>query len=86
MQVQTTEIEQEIRRFVIESFLFGNGENLNDDTPLPGGVIDSQGVIELVAFVQEHFGIELQDEEVTIENFFSVKTTAALIENKLRAK
>ena len=84
--MQTTEIEQEIRRFVTERFLVGGGENLNEGGPLPGSVIDSQGVIDLVAFIQQRFEIELQDQEVTVDNFTSVKSIAALIENKLRTK
>jgi acyl carrier protein len=86
MQLQTTEIEQEIRNFLVETFLFGNGEAINEDVPLLGNVIDSQGAIELVTFIQQRFDIEVQDEEVTIGNLTSVKSVAALIENKLRCK
>jgi acyl carrier protein len=86
MQVQTTEIEQEIRNFLTEAFLFGNSEPLNQDAPLLGNVIDSQGAIELVTFIQQRFNIEVQDEEVTIDNLASVKSVAALIEKKLRSK
>lgn len=86
MQSQMTEIEQEIRSFLTETFLFGSGETLNEDVPLLGSVIDSQGAIELVAFIQQRFGIEVQDEEVTIDNLSSVKSVAALIEKKLRDK
>jgi acyl carrier protein len=84
MQLQTTEIEQELRNFLTETFLFGGGETLNENVPLLGSVIDSQGAIELVAFVQQRFGIEVQDEEVTIDNLTSVKSVAALIEKKLQ--
>jgi acyl carrier protein len=86
MQLETTEIEQEIRSFLTETFLFGNGEPLNNNVPLPGSVIDSQGIIETVVFIQQRFNIELQDEEVTVDNFTSVKSIAALIEKKLQSK
>jgi acyl carrier protein len=86
MQVQTTEIEQEIRSFLTEKFLFGRSEALNDDVPLLGNVIDSQGVIELIVFVQERFTIAVDDEEVTTDNFASVKSAVAFIEKKLRSK
>jgi acyl carrier protein len=86
MQSQTTEIEQEVRKFVTETFLFGNGEALNEDVPLLGNVIDSQGAIELVAFIQQRFGIEVQDEEVTVGNLTSIRRVAALIESKLHSK
>jgi acyl carrier protein len=86
MQMQATEIEQEIRGFLAEKFLFGGSEALTDDVPLLGNVIDSQGVIELIVFVQERFTIVVDDEEVTTENFASVKSTVAFIEKKLRSK
>jgi acyl carrier protein len=86
MQMQATEIEQEIRNFLTEKFLFGRSDALNDDTPLLGNVIDSQGVIELVVFVQERFDIAVDDEEVTTDIFASVKSTVAFIEEKLRSK
>jgi acyl carrier protein len=84
--LETTEIEHEIRSFLTETFLFGNGETLNNNVPLPGSVIDSQGIIETVVFIQQRFNIELQDEEVTVDNFTSVKSIAALIERKLHAQ
>ena len=86
MPMQTTEIEQGIRTYLIEEFLFGRSETLTDDTPLLGNVIDSQGVIELVSFVQQRFNIEVNDDEVTTDNFASVKTVVAFIEKKLQGK
>ncbi|MGA2003717.1 MAG: acyl carrier protein [Terriglobales bacterium] len=82
--MQTTEIGNDIRKFLIEEFLFGGGQTLSDDVPLLGNVIDSQGVIELVSFVQQRFKIEVDDEEVTTDNFGSIKSVVALVEKKLR--
>jgi acyl carrier protein len=86
MQLQTTEIEQEIRNYLTEEFLFGRSETLNNDTPLLGNVIDSQGVIEVVSFVQQHFKIEVEDEDVTTDNLATLKSVVALVEKKLRSK
>jgi acyl carrier protein len=86
MQLQTTEIEQEIRNYLTEEFLFGRSETLNEDTALLGNVIDSQGVIELVSFIQQHFKIEIDDEEVTTDNLATLKSVVALVEKKLRSK
>lgn len=86
MEIQNTEIEQEIRRYLADHFLFGRSEALTDDAPLLGNVIDSQGVIELILFVQERFAIMVADEEVTTDNFSSLKNTVAFIEKKLRNK
>jgi acyl carrier protein len=86
MQLQTTEIEQEIRNYLTEAFLFGRSETLNEETPLLGNVIDSQGVIELVSFVQQRFNIEIADEEVTPDNLATMKSVVALVEKKLGSK
>ena len=84
--MQTVDIEQEIRNYLTEEFLFGRGENLSKDTLLLGNVIDSQGVIQLVSFVQDKFKIEVEDEEVTSDNLATVKSVVALVEKKLRSR
>jgi acyl carrier protein len=86
MQMQATEIEQGIRAFLVEHFLFGRIEGLDDDAQLLGNVVDSQGVIELIVFVQKRFNIEVDDEEVTGDNFASLKSVVAFIEKKQRSK
>jgi acyl carrier protein len=84
--MQTTEIDQEIRAFLTDNFLFGRSEALQDDAPLLGNVIDSTGVIELVVFIQERFTITVEDEEVTTDNLGTVRNAVAFVERKLRAK
>jgi len=67
------EIEQQIRNFVIESFLFGESDGLSDsDSLLEKGIIDSTGVLELVAFIEETYGFKLKDDELIPENLDSI--------------
>jgi acyl carrier protein len=84
--MQMTEIEEGIRAFLVEHFLFGRSDRLNDDAPLLGDVVDSQGVIELIVFLQKRFNVEVDDEEVTSDNFASLKSVVAFIEKKQRSK
>ncbi len=84
--MQTTNIEQGVRTFIADTFLLGNSAALDDEAPLQGNVIDSTGVIELIMFVQNRFGISVEDEEVMTDNFASVKNVVAFIENKLQNK
>lgn len=83
MQMQVSEVEGKIRNYLTEEFLFGRSETLNEDTPLLGNVIDSQGVIQLVSFVQQQFNIEIADEEVTTENLATLKTVVTLVDKKM---
>jgi acyl carrier protein len=79
------DIEREIRAFLINNFLFGRADALSDNAALLGGVIDSTGAIELVVFLQDKFGITIEDEEIAVpENFDSVANLVAFVETKLR--
>ncbi len=77
-------IKSEIRKYIIENFLYGNDDNtLNDDVSfLENGIIDSTGVLELVSFVQEAFGIKVKDDELIPNNFDSLSKLEAYIVSK----
>ena len=84
--MQTTDIEQVIRTFLVDNFLSGRGEALRDSDPLLGKVIDSTGVLEFVMFLQERFAITVEDDEVTTQNLDSLKNAIVFVEQKLRDK
>ena len=73
----------EIRRFISENFLFGQEREFADgDSFLENGIIDSTGVLELVAFLDEKYGIAVSDEELLPQNLDSVANLAAFIARK----
>jgi acyl carrier protein len=73
-----------VREFVIESFLFGNPGEFNEETSfLQSGIIDSTGILELVSFLEETYGITIQDEELIPENFDSLNNIDKFLCNKL---
>jgi acyl carrier protein len=78
------DITQQIRSFIFENFLFGADESSlgNDDSFLEQGVIDSTGVLELVNWLEETFGMKVQDEELVPENLDSVNKLSAFIAHK----
>jgi len=78
-------IEPQIHRYLAENFLFSdNGYELEDEASfLEEGIVDSTGVLELVMFVEETFGITVEDEEIVPQNFDSVAQLAAYIRRKL---
>ncbi len=80
-------IEQQLRQFVIDNFAFGlEGEALsNDDSLLDQGIVDSTGVLELVAFLEERFGIKVQDHELVAANLDSINGLVHFLEGKLQA-
>ncbi len=72
-----------IRQFIIENFLFEEDETLKEDTSfLESGIIDSTGILELVSFLEETFGIEVDDEEMIPENLDSIANVAQYLQKK----
>jgi acyl carrier protein len=84
--MQTTDIEHEIRSFLTANFMAGRSEELRDDEQLLGNVVDSMGVVELVVFLQDRFGIVVADEEVVSDNLETLKNAVAMVERKLQLK
>jgi acyl carrier protein len=80
----TDAIAQQIREFVVSNFMFGqNGDGLADDQSfLESGIIDSTGVLELIAFVEERFSVAVADDEIVPANLDSVRQLAAFITRK----
>jgi len=73
-----------VRNFVVENFLFGDGELLREDTSfLEGGIIDSTGILELIMFLEETYSIKIEDDEIIPENLDNLQSVARFIERKL---
>jgi acyl carrier protein len=74
-----------IRRFIHENFILDEGDHLKDeDSLLEKGVIDSTGVLELVAFIEEKYGITVEDEELIPENLDSIRNIIDFIWRKTK--
>ena len=77
------EHKQAIREFVVENFLFGEANGLEEETSfLENGIIDSTGILELVTYLEETFGIEVEDEELVPENLDSIANVAKYLTTK----
>ncbi len=72
-----------VRQFIIENFLFEEDNNLKEDTSfLENGIIDSTGVLELVMFIEETYGISVDDGEIVPENLDSISNITQYIQKK----
>jgi len=77
-------VPRQIRSFIVNNFLYGASDNGPDyaDSFLEKGIIDSTGVLELVAFIEETYSIELDDEELIPENLDSIANVTAYLQKK----
>ncbi len=71
----------QIRDFITENFLYARPDfDLQDSDALLGkGIVDSMGVMEVVVFLEEQFGLEVDDAEITEENLGSIEAIAAYV-------
>lgn len=77
-------IEHQIKQFILKNLYFAENIPLGDDDSfLETGVVDSTGVMELVAFVQSEFGVTVEPEEIVVENFDSISKVASFIRRKI---
>jgi len=81
------QIVEDVRTFICGTMLIDTpGESIAPDESLvQRGVIDSTGVLELVAFLEQRYGIRVADEEITTDNLDSLTAIAAYLRHKLAA-
>ena len=77
-------VESQIKEYIARNLLFSdNGFQYSDEASfLDEGIVDSVGVMELVAFVEDQFDIKVNDSEVVPDHFDSVSKLAAFIRQK----
>ena len=72
-----------VRRFIVENFLFGRSEGFTDEQSfLDSGIIDSTGILELVAFLEETYGLQVNDEELIPDNLDSINKISGFLQKK----
>lgn len=66
--------------FIKQEILHGRSVTLNEDVDLlASGVIDSLGILRMVAFMEERFGVKVPDEDVVFENFQNIRVMAQYV-------
>ena len=81
MVAHNTDARAAIRGWLQEN-VTGGRDVANDELLIENGVMTSLQTVELVTFLEDEFGITVEDDEFDEENFGSVDTIAALVEGK----
>ena len=79
-------IETLVRKYILENFMYTDDQaQLTMDMSLiDNGIIDSTGALELVAFIEETFGVQVNDTELVPSNFDSLGNLTLYIQHKLQ--
>lgn len=76
-------VEEQVRHYIDEKLLVGGSRDYKDEASfLQTGIVDSLGILDLVSFVEERFGIEVDDDEVVPDNFDSVQQLSSYVRRK----
>lgn len=80
-------IEQQVRDYILENYLFTDDQSAlnNADSFLETGILDSTGILEVIYFIEEDFGIKVEDDEMVPENLDSVDHIVAFVNRKQAA-
>ncbi len=78
------DVGEEIKRFILTEIAAElNLGRLEDNEPLiESGIIDSLGVLKIMAFLEESFGLDLASDQVKLENFKDIDTIRNLVERQ----
>ena len=79
-----TDLNSRIKEFILTEVSPELGlTSLDDDEPLvDSGIVDSLGVLKIMSFLDEAFGVDLSSGEIRLENFKDVRTICRLVESQ----
>lgn len=77
-------VERTICSFIVDHFLFGDASIAlaRDQLLVQSGLVDSTGILEIVAFLESEFGVNTSDEELAVDNFGSIAAIAQFVVTK----
>jgi acyl carrier protein len=78
-------IKDQLASFIVSEFSEGKSAIGPDDDLIKQGIVDSMGVLQIAAFIEETYGASIGDEEITVEYFKSISAIARLVEEKVGA-
>ena len=80
------DLKGQIRSFIVDNFLFGDDDGLNDQISfLDSGIVDSMGILEIVNFINEEFQVTVADEDLLPENLDSIDNITNYLSTRQQA-
>jgi acyl carrier protein len=79
-----SEVNSKVREFILDNFMYRDdrAELADTESLLDAGLIDSTGILELVAFIETEFSIQMSDADIVPDNLDSVDTIVRYVETR----
>jgi acyl carrier protein len=78
------EIRADLQEFIVSNYLFGDATRMpaDEESLVEDGVIDSTGILELILFLEERFGIEVRDTDTVPQNLGSIANLTRFVQSR----
>lgn len=85
--IMEAQAKGELKGFISANYLFGDDSRMpgDDESLLETGVLDSTGVLELIEFLEDHFGVEVSESETVPDNLGSISNLTRFVLSKTSA-
>ena len=76
------DVQSKLRHFIASELMYGDDDDvLSDEEPLLGsGIVDSLGIMRLVSYIEEEFGVAVPEDQLVPEHFQTVNRLAAFVQ------
>lgn len=86
VESRSVNIQQELEWFILAEFPVDDRTSVgSDEDLLGGGLVDSLGILQLIAFIEERFAVKLDADEILPENFRNLRSLEELVTRKRNA-
>ncbi len=75
-------LKQELKEYIVETSLTDKSKIKDDTLIFDAGLLDSMGLLFLIEFLNEKYGIEVEDDELNPKNFESINSIVAFVQSK----
>jgi acyl carrier protein len=75
-------MREKLKKFIIDTFMYGEGELADDEPLFELGILDSMGLMELLAFIREEIKVQFDRSEIIMDNFQTIDVMIQTIEAK----
>jgi len=79
-----TQIRAEVTEFIVTNYLFGDVTRVprDEDLLVEEGIIDSTGILELIQFLEDRFGIAISEAETVPQNLGTISSLTQFVMSK----
>jgi acyl carrier protein len=78
------QVRHSIRQYIVDTWLSGDSRGFDDETDLTqAGILDSFSTLDMAAFIDDHFSVQLEPSEINASSFRNISSLAGIVMGRL---